>query len=287
MTPRIYHQGDLGQTLAGLTVFLFLLFSVSIPTATVHAGDPTVDNALWILAQKTASAGQTRDARDAEIANQRLTATALDNQQRAIAIQQTQTAIAQTATAVAQNATATAEARATQTAQAQATATALAQQTATAQFNASATEQARQTATAEQQASATAHAQATATAFVVQAQATTTHLAVIAETDARNAQLVSGTLVVGVLIILVALAIALVRAAWQIKRPVIIVAEPTSAETPIAAESPAITDPEISVSGMDTVPVRIGNDDSLVSELNKLFEETEPDVTDNHSPADA
>ncbi len=246
---------------------LIVLSLVSTPAAVVRAQGP-VGGALQTLSAATVYAGQTRDAAAAELANQRLTATALDNQQRAVSIQQTQTAAAQTATAYAQSATATAEARATQAAQANATATVQANATATAQAAQSATAQAQQTATVQAAQSATAQVQQTEAAKTTSAQATATRVAVIAATDERNSQIVSIVVAVGALIGIVAQAIALVRAAWQIKRPVLIVAETAPAEASVAES----VDLEIPTTALSAVRI-VQTDDDVSAALSQLFKE--------------
>ncbi len=284
------------QVLAVLiaAVVLIALLFVLMPATSVRAVDPTLDAAMRAIWEATRNAQQTRDVRDAEIANQRLTATALENQQRQLAISQTQTAVAQTATAEAQNATATAAARGTMTVQAQATATARAGLTATARSEATLTAQAQQTATARAEATRTAQAQQTASAATLQAretasaatlqaQATATRTALIVATEQRNAQLAVYVIAIAISAVILVLTVWLIRWALLIRsKPIVIVEESKEQQVPVKPVGAATE--EVQCDGVATAPVRIVADDgALARELDKLFVEAN-DVDTGDTP---
>jgi cobalamin biosynthesis Mg chelatase CobN len=203
---------------------MLVLSLFAAPSARVQASDPTLDAAEEIIRSRTRAMEQTRAANEATAAAQRQTATALDLEQKRIAVEQTRAAATRqaqdiqairqaqqdaTATAYARVA-ATAQAEQTATAHARATATAQAEQTVTAQVRATATAQAEQTATAQARAAATAQAEQTATAQARAAE-------VVRQRDAFIRQTTTIIAIVAGALIAILFALAVARAVWLIQ----------------------------------------------------------------------
>lgn len=246
LTPLVF----IALILAG-----FLMFSlVTSAPPRVGAQDPTLDAALNTIAQRTREAAvtQTSEARAVQ-----QTRTARDATAQAFAFQQTQTALdtaRATLTRQAADGQATRQAQADATAQAQvrATATVRAEATATAQVEATGTAQAQASATARSEATAQAHAKTTATA---RAQATATQVAVQYAEDARQqhifverASTVGAVIVVGVALIVLALALA--RWVWlHAKKPAVV----QIVEEPVARPSSKAASPAANASAMPVI----------------------------------
>lgn len=235
---------------------------VPAPPSRVAASDPTLDAALYAIVQRTAWAGQTRDAREAELASQRITATA----QALEALR-----AARTATASAEE-TRTAETRVARTATAHSEETRSAEtrvaQTTAAETRAAETQSARTaTAIASETRRAEESARQTATVSAEQTRIAHEQALLASETRAAQARFVGTWLVVALLVLaLVALSASAVRALWRVRRPVVVetvAAAPTAPEpdVPAAAAESALPPTQVifSDAGAQTILDLISN----------------------------
>jgi hypothetical protein len=255
-----------GGALAAFVIATTLIMLV-IPS--VSAQGPGFDSALQTVTYATVQVQQTKSARDAAQADQKLTATALENQKNALSVTQTRAAISQTETAQSQRATQTVQAKATETARANASATAIAQASETARASVS--------ETAIAHASETKNARETAT---VGAQATSTRLVEIAEEEKRNADTTRIIAIIAAIAIGIALVIGVLRLEVVLRKPVskapntetassadTITREPETVT--LSSEEPTDLPEKLDYPMPKTVIVR---DDSLVQSITDIIE---------------
>jgi hypothetical protein len=251
------------RTLALISAILGILIiatlSVSFtPTPRVYATDPTMDAALFTLAQATAQAQQTKDAREQEAVNQRGTTTAIENAQRQA------------------NATATRQTQLTRQA-ADATATRISANATSTQVSVNAT-------LAKQSANATATMESlrvmqtqvaittTATAEAISANATATAIARQQQSEDRDATIKSAGIVVaiiGLVIVVVLLVTVLTVLLIQTIRRGFVPKIPTATPSP----------PQV-VFVQPPPPAIVVDDPAMIEEITRALRESEEPTDD-------